>query len=162
MTNPAIWGMMGTVVGALVVFSANIITVRMQARTDESRINRERAEQFRRERKTAYLRLLGVTRRMRYLSRPGRDRTTPVVDELGNELSLVSYEVELIAPPDVVAASDRLAQATRTYLRLAQEWDRTPEPDGGDSHSLAALEAQRATTRSLVDEFVSAARADLT
>jgi len=150
------WALIGTALGGLLAILGNVIAVHMQLRADERKSQSKSFDVLRKEKKDTYLRLLAVCRRLRYLSRPGRERPLARVDELRTELSSITYEIDLIAPPEVAHASQRLAMATREYLSLSLARDAETAGDQRES-----LETHKSKARLLVDEFIVAARADL-
>lgn len=158
--DPVAWGIVGTAVGGTLAIAGNVISVRMQSRTDLERARQGRSELLRDERKDAYLRLLGVCRRMRYLARPGRQRTTVQLDDLGTELSSAVHEVALIAPRQVARAAEQLADATRAYLKLRVEYEGVPETERGNQIE-TELDTLRRSARESAEAFLQTAREDL-
>ena len=111
----------------------------------------------REERKSAYLGLLVICRQMRTLSRPGHAREASQLDQLRMELSSATYEIDLIAAPDVSTAAQNLAQQVRGYLNEAIQADQQ-----GDEASSGALQDRRLQVRAVVDQFIDLCRGDLT
>lgn len=159
--NSVGWTIVGTIVGGALTIIGNVISDRMRIASDRAKNYQARYENLRAERKGNYLRLLDSCRKIRYLARPERPRPQLHLDELGRELFLVSYEIDLVAPPAVRDAANRLAEATRDYLRARVECDEISDPAEVEAAE-GDIAIHRARARDRARDFLREARKDLT
>lgn len=153
--SPALWGLVGTVVGGVLAMVGSVLMQRLAAAEQAQAEQRQVQEVARAERKLAYIRLLTAARRLRYLARPESTIDPGELDSLRTDLSSLNYEIELIAAPDVVFCSNHLRRKTMDYLNAA----RTTAT--GTSSRPEEVTALRLAARKAVDEFIAAARSDL-
>jgi hypothetical protein len=156
--DPAIWGLIGTVVGALIGYLGN-----RAGRSDEmkERAQRERREsgiRARDEHKQVYIRLLAAARQLRYRARRGSIIDDDEIRDLKSDLSNAHYEIELICPPGVVAQADVLVRKVLDYVSQARKDVSLTDNRVPDSPTLQAM---RKETRAAVDEFIAEAHKDL-
>ena len=156
--SAAIWSLIGTVVGASIAAGGNWLMHRIDRDERAQRERREAAVRARDERKVAYIGLLSAARRLRYRARPGSAIKTNEIEEIKSDFSIFHYEIELIAPDDIVSCSDRMVRKVLDYITLAIEGASAADHA---VHNSADLKKERLETRKAVNEFLLEARADL-
>lgn len=145
----ALWGLFGVILGGALTIAGNLL------------LNvRQSAEAARNERKMAYLVLLNSARKLRYLSRPGRNHDIEELDSERTQLSTANYEIELLAARQVAAAADQLRRRTLDYLNLARK-SQEPPPLPTSAPRNVDLEDARRNARLANDVFIDVARSDL-
>jgi len=80
--SAAAWGLIGILVGSLIAITGNLLMHRLERSERGERARAEASARAREERKLAYMRLLTVARRLRYLSRPKASRDADVIEAL--------------------------------------------------------------------------------
>lgn len=155
---PALWGFLGTLVGAIATIAGSLALSHLERRDRKEREAGSAVVQAREERKRAYLRLLTAARQLRYLSRPDAPRDQDAINSLRTELSIVHYEIELISPREIVERSDLVRRRTLDYLNDALE---EVSGDLRPSGQSAQVRDRRLAARSAIEDFVNGARGDL-
>ncbi|MCP9000335.1 hypothetical protein NFC73_11430 [Pseudarthrobacter sp. RMG13] len=145
----ALWGLLGVLLGGALTIGGNLLLS-----------DREAAEAARNEKKLAYLALLTSARKLRYLSRQGRNRDIDELDADRTQLSTANYEIELLATRQVASSADQLRRSTLDYLNLARK---SYETDVGPTlvDRVDDLAIARRSARMANDVFIEAARSDL-
>jgi hypothetical protein len=167
--DPAVWGLIGTAVGALILGVGNYVVhrderderVKREQREIAERAERERREaatHARDERKEVYIRLLGAARQLRYCARHGSVFNVDEIDSLRSELSNAHYEIELIAPTEVVSRADVLVRGVLNYVNVAR---RNVSPTDNTVRDSPALQEKRKAARSAVNDFLLKTREEL-
>jgi hypothetical protein len=136
---PAIFGVIGVLVGGSITTIGNLLLFRRQqeaaARAD---VLADRAR-VRAERKAAYLRLLTAARRLRYIARNAHSADATAIDDLRTEISTTQYEIELIASYEIAEAANTLRRKTLDYLNAARDGQPTDEPRREARAAVSAL-----------------------
>jgi hypothetical protein len=156
--NAAAWGLIGILVGSVITITGNVLMHRLERSERGERARAEETARAREERKLAYMRLLTVARRLRYLSRPNATRDAGVIETLKTELSTVRYEIELIAPPGIAEGANTVRRATLDYLNEATT---TSTASFESLEQSADVKRLRRTARTAVHDFIEAARDEL-
>jgi hypothetical protein len=152
--SPALWGFIGTLVGAATTIGGNVVVSILQRSNQKLQADEQAEDKAREEKKHAYLRFLNTARSLRYHARDRTPRSAIEVRELERQLSIVQYEIELIAPSGMVAASKNLRSTTRAYIKEAQI------PASGSPFT-AEEHRKRIAARDAADAFIASAGADL-
>jgi hypothetical protein len=152
----AFWGLLGTAVGGVLALAGNLLSTRLQLKTQAQHEGAQRRQAERDLRRICYLQLLDTARRLRFAARAGRDHSVNHRDELGTTLSRLVYEVEMTSSDPVVQAAQHLAGATRDYVRLGVALG-----DETDQAKAEEVSRSRVIAREAADKFIQAARLEL-
>jgi hypothetical protein len=156
--DPAVWGLIGTVVGALIVIAGNFLVHRDEMDERIKREQRESTTRAREECKEVYIRLLASARQLRYRARHGAVFVSEEINSLRSELSNAHYEIELIACREVVSSADALVRSVLDYVNQARK---QVSADDNTVQASTALEEKREMARAAVNQFIVTTRKDL-